>query len=189
MPPQTDPAAAAVTPEFSRPIAVEALAAGAVFSDAAAPEECAALARRFGVDGVRALSFRIEASPWGPGGLRLRGLAEARLAQVCVVTLEPLETAVSEPVDRFLAPAGRLEAAQALLDPDLDEAPEPLGGSVDLGEIAAEAVALAIDPYPRAPGAAFEGARSAPPGVAPLTDEQTRPFAVLAALKARGEGG
>lgn len=189
VPPTAPDPAAATAAEFSRPVAAEALAAGAAFRDAASPSECAALARRFGVEAVWAFSFQIEAAPWGPGGLRLRGRAEARLTQTCVVSLEPLEKVVSEPVERFLAPANRLAEAQALLDPDLDEAPEPLGGPVDLGEIAAETVALAIDPYPRAPGAAFEGARSAPPGVAPLTDEQARPFAALAALKVRGERG
>jgi uncharacterized metal-binding protein YceD (DUF177 family) len=181
----TPPAA----PEFSRAVAADALAPGARFEGVADAGERAALATRFGVTAVQALGFRAEAAPWGPGGVRLRGVAEAALTQTCVVTLEPVAATLAEPFERFFAPADRLAQAQALLGPDLDEAPEALGGAVDIGEIAAETVALAIDPYPRAPGAAFEGARSAPPGVAPLSDEQARPFAGLAALKARGDAG
>ncbi len=175
--------------EFSRPVAADAMVPGARFEGTASAEERAALAGRFGVEAVRSLGFRAEALTWGPSGVRLRGVAEAALTQVCVVTLEPIETRIAEPFERFFAPPEQIAQAGALLDSDLDEAPEPLGAAVDVGEVAAETVALAIDPYPRAPGAAFDGVLSAPPGVEPLTDEQARPFAGLAALKARGEGG
>jgi hypothetical protein len=48
-----------------------------------------------------------------------------------------------------------------VIDPLADE-PEPLEGDrIDLGEIVAEELALAIDPYPRAPGAELAAAAPA----------------------------
>jgi hypothetical protein len=177
-------------PEFSRPIAAEDLpaASDAPVRGAATPEECAALALRFNVPAVRWVRFEASVSPWGPGGWRVKGRAEAGLTQTCVVTLDPVDTEVSEPFERRYVPARRLAEATGL-DPDADEAPEPLGGGVDPGEIAAEAVALGIDPYPRAAEARFDGVTGAPPGVEPLDDTAARPFARLAALRRRdGEG-
>jgi uncharacterized metal-binding protein YceD (DUF177 family) len=59
-------------------------------------------------------------------------------------------------------------------EPDVIE-----GGSIDLGEIAAETLALALDPYPRIPGEEFHGGPEQP-------DAEQRPespFAVLSRLK------
>jgi uncharacterized metal-binding protein YceD (DUF177 family) len=169
--------------EFPRPVAVDALAAGAVQSGDASAAEREALARRFAIPAVRALRFRAEARPWGPGGWRVDGKVEAELTQTCVVTLEPVETALEEPFTRYFAPSNRLDQAAELLDPETDEDPEPLGGAIDFGEIAAEAAALAMDPYPRRPDAGFQGAVQGPPGVRAMTDEDARPFARLAALR------
>jgi hypothetical protein len=57
--------------------------------------------------------------------------------------------------------------------------------------VATEALALALPAYPRRDGATLGAhAASAPPGAAPLTDAEVRPFAALAALRAKyGEGG
>lgn len=173
-----------LTPEFSRSVAVARLDSGAPLQGVADAAECAALAARYAVPAVRALSYAAQAAPWGPGGWRIHGAVTAALTQVCVVTLEPVETSFTEPFERFFAPPARLDAAADLLDPDGEETVEPLGETLDLGEIAAEAAALAIDPYPRKPEAAFDGALTGPPGVAPLTDEAARPFAGLATLKA-----
>jgi hypothetical protein len=61
------------------------------------------------------------------------------------------------------------------------DAPEPLiGNSVDLGAIASEFLMLAIDPYPRKSGVAFE-----PPAKEVDTGG---PFAALAALKKKESG-
>ena len=173
-------------PEFSRPVALSRLPDGAPLTGEATAAECAALAARYRVPAVRALRYAAQATPWGPGGWRVAGVVEAALTQTCVVTLEPVDTAISEPFERFFAPAARLEAASALLGPDPDEEVAALGEAIDVGEIAAEAAALAMDPYPRKPDAAFGGIVTGPPGVAPLTDEAARPFARLATLKRGG---
>ncbi len=172
-------------PEFSRPVAVAALErAPARLEPIVADEnERMALARRFDVPAVRALSARAEIAPWGPGGWRVWGIADAGFTQTCVVTLEPVDTAISEPFVRFFAPAARMAEAAELLGPHSGDALDALPESIDIGEIASETAALAIDPYPRRPQASFDGLVQGPPGVEPLTDEALRPFARLAALR------
>ncbi len=66
-----------------------------------------------------------------------------------------------------------------------DETREPLPAAIDLMAVAAEALALALPPYPRAPGAVLGDARFAEDGATPLSDEDARPFAGLAALRER----
>ena len=52
--------------------------------------------------------------------------------------------------------------------------------TIDLGAIATEFLILAIDPYPRKPGAVFQSPSAGEPAA--------HPFAALAALK-KGQGG
>ncbi len=174
-------------PEFSHPVPVASLEAGDAVSDAADAATLVALARRFDVPAVRALSFTARAAPWGPGGWRVSGVVDAAFTQTCVVTLEPVDTALTESFERFFAPPARMAEAEALFHADAEEAPEPLAEAIDFGEIAAETAALALDPYPRKAGVDFGGALTAPPGVAPMTDEDARPFAGLAALRGRND--
>ena len=180
------------SPEFSRPMTAEALAAQAdrPITGEANPAECAALAARFDVPKVKALRFSLRAHPHGSGGWRLEGRAEARLEQICVVTLEPLETIVDEPIDRRFVPARDLPAAapgsETELDAEMADGPDGFDGTVDLGEVAAEAIALGIDPYPRREGAEVGQVLTGPAGTEPLTDEASRPFAGLSVLKRQG---
>lgn len=112
-------------------------------------------------------------------GVRVEGEVAATVGQNCVVTLDPLENEVKEEIDIVFAPP----RAATVVEDDEDGAqkidpggPEPLpGDSIDLGALATEYLILAIDPYPRKPGAKFE-----PPAV---EDDSAHPFAALAALK------
>ena len=67
------------------------------------------------------------------------------------------------------------------MDLGQEEPPEEaLDGQIDLGELAVVHLALGLDPYPRAPGAAFK----APSWVEKDgKSEPESPFAVLAQLK------
>lgn len=178
-------------PEFSRPLSPAGLAAlgDTPATGAADAAECAALALRFAVPAVRSLRYSLMATPYGTGGWRLEGHAEAVLEQQCVVTLEPMETTVHEAVDRRFVPADRLSGLDQGGDGDFDAAmasgPDGFDGVIDLGEVAAEAIALGIDPYPRREGASVGSVLKGPEGSAPLTDEAARPFAALSALKSR----
>lgn len=157
----------------------------------------AALARFLGVDAIEDMAFVGEAAA-EPDGARVEGRLTARIHQSCVVTLEPVLTALDLPVRRRYregadpgpdAADGAVEiraggADGAMPDAAQDDGPDPLGAEIDLASLIVETLTLAIDPYPRAEGAALGTTLAGPPGVAPLTDEAARPFAALAALRA-----
>lgn len=176
----------APAPEFSRLAAAPKQGASIAFSETARAPEREALARRYGVEAVDAFSVKARLTGTA-GGVLVEGVVSARMTQRCVVTLEPVETRLQEAFERRFAPAAQI-AQEDAFDPEAEDPPEPLTDEIDVGEIAAETAALAIDPYPRAPGADLERASAAPPGAAPLDDEALRPFSGLAALKRRLEG-
>ena len=183
--PDTPGAARAPAPEFSRPLRTARLdPAGERLSARATDAERAALARRFGISEVAAMAVEAEIRPH-EGGWRVEGRARATVVQPCVVTLEPVAQKIDERfARRFLPGAAPPELTD--LDPDEDEdPPEPLGAVIDPAEMASEAVALAIDPYPRKAGAVFGGAAAAPEGAEAPEEGPRRPFAGLAALRAR----
>jgi len=168
--------------EFSRVFRVDDLPpGGSTVTLTADATECAALARRFGLSALRGLSATARLQPEGGQrggrGVKVEGTFEAEVEQSCVVTLEPV---VSRLADRFVLQfAEAAEGPAAELDVEAEDPPEPLvDGAFDLGEAVAELVALAIEPYPRAPGAVFE----APVGVNRAPES---PFAVLRRLSAK----
>ncbi len=138
-----------MVPEFSRP---ERLARPPpevrVVASAA---ECAALARRLGLPAIASLACRFRLVPAAQGAVHAEGKLEAVVAQVCVVSGEVFEALVAERFVVRFVPAGSEDPEPDLADDD--EIP-CVGETMDLGEAAAEQLALALDPYPRAPGAA-----------------------------------
>lgn len=162
----------------------------------ATPVERAAIADALSIAAVDQLSLTGRIEPSGRSNWRFEGRLQAAAVQSCVVSLDPAPQAIDEPLIRHWSPNaatdgatyganGLEDAAFIALDLEAeDDAPEPLEDAVDLGAAAVEALALALEPYPRAPGAALEHAEARPAGAEPLTDEAIRPFAGLAALKA-----
>lgn len=177
------------TRPFSRPKSVAALPAkGTEVTVEANEAERIALARDLDILSVDALSATFRLTPWRKTGVRLVGTVEARVHQACTVTLEPVEETVAEEVELTFLPAGELGPVgdEIEIDPDAEDPPEALeGNTVDLGVVAAEYLALGLNPYPRAPGVAFspliedDGA----------TDEKPNPFAALERLKRDGDTG
>jgi uncharacterized metal-binding protein YceD (DUF177 family) len=118
------------------------------------------------------------------GQIHVTGRVQAKLGQTCVVTLDPIESEIDEPIDLIFAPAGRSVAQVDAGDDsndgetDIDDSPEQIvDGVIDLGRLATDVLFLAIDPYPRKAGAVFE-----PQVIA--ADPEDHPFAALKALKA-----
>ncbi len=135
----------------------------------------AGLAALAGVLAMPRLEAAIDLARHG-SGLRATGHVCATVGQTCVVTLEPVENQVDEPIDVIFAPssAGDFEDQNVAFEDD--EPPEALSdGTADLGAIAAEFLLLGIDPYPRKPGAEFEPPAEEGAGATP--------FAALAKLK------
>ena len=172
-----------IRPEFSRPLAVERIGStGTEITIEAEAEERAGLAERFAVEAIHALSARFVAKPWRRGGVELRGDIRAEVEQLSVVSLEPFRSEVTESVVRYFqaetAPGHNpmVLSVQSLED---DEPDIISGGTIDVGEIAAESLALALDPYPRKPGEVFMEVAEA----AVEVPGEESPFAVLSRLK------
>ncbi|MDR0808350.1 MAG: DUF177 domain-containing protein [Gemmobacter sp.] len=141
----------------------------------------ALLADLLGITQVRELHFKGELRPQGRHDWMLEAELSAEVEQPCSVTLAPVVTRIRETVRRrFLADLPQPQGEEAEIPED--DTLEPLGETISPGAVAAEVLALALPLYPRAPGAALGEAVFAAPGVAPLRDEDLRPFAGLAGL-------
>ncbi|MBV8237615.1 MAG: DUF177 domain-containing protein [Sphingomonas sp.] len=164
-------------PEFSRPERLDMIGeAPRSVTIAADAEERRRLAGRFGLIAIDRLdaSFAIRRDA---AGVIADGRVTAAVTQACTVTGDPLPAAVDEKVTlRFVSPGSSDEEVE-LGEESLDTI-EIEGGAIDLGEAAAETMALALDPYPRGPRAAA-ALREA--GV--VDEGQSGPFGALAALK------
>jgi uncharacterized metal-binding protein YceD (DUF177 family) len=166
-----------IKPEFSRPIRL-GLDSRDVALDAT-PAECAALVARFGILGIGNLSARIRLEPETGGSIRARGMLVAEVEQACIVTLDPVRQWVQAPIDLRLLNEGESPGDD---DPDSPDEIETSGGMVDLGEAVAEQLALALDPYPRAEGAALP-AFDPPEEPEPEPPAKPNPFAALGKLR------
>ena len=176
-------------PEFSRPVPRERLGRNASVEEiSATARERAALARRFGLLGLDrfAATLRIGAAD-DRGLIRVDGHLSADATQACVITLEPAASRVEEDFCLlFSLKAGRAvaEAGEVVVEPEGEGPPEPLGrAGIDLGEVVAQQLALALDPYPRAAGAAFAERIEEGTGPEPAAEG---PFTVLRSLKRGG---
>lgn len=147
----------------------------------------AALAADLGIEAIRKLRFSAELSPLGKRDWQLSGKLGATVGQLCVVTGDPVATRIDEPVTRqYLSEMPEIvisESGGSEMEMPEDETAEELPPIIDLGALMAEELALALPLYPRAPGAELEKSAYAEAGVAPMTDEETKPFAGLKALR------
>ena len=133
--------------------------------------ERAALAARFGLLSLDILTASLEVKREATG-IRVTGKVHGQGAQPCVASAEPVPFKITEPVALLLTNVVPEGTEIELGSDDLDV--EPLVGDViDVGEIAAQAFALGLDPYPRLPGSV--------PGV--ISEDEAiaarSPFAVL----------
>lgn len=151
------------------------------FDLAPGPDALALVAALLGITAVRALRFKGELRPTGRHDFELDGQLAATVEQPCVITLDPVVTAIKEPVQRhYIADLTPPDGPE--IEMPEDDTVEPLPEVIDVGAVALEALALALPLYPRAAGAALPEAVAAPPGAAPLIDADLRPFAGLAGL-------
>ena len=115
-------------------------------------DERAELAKLFGIPAIAQLEADFSLTKKGPR-VHVTGEAWGSFTQTCVLTLDPFESAFREVIDLFFDE----DPAKALEMRPEEEAPDPIiDGIIDLGAVAAEFSALALDPYPRKPGAVFE---------------------------------
>ena len=177
---------------WSVPIAVEQIADTGVHRELEAGRAARdAMAEVAGLREILSASASIDVTPNSGGRFHVTGRVRARIGQTCVVTLDPIENDIDEPIDLIFAPPEQIPDLADLVDDaaeseaEIPDPPEPIeNGVIDLGRLATDALFLAIDPYPRKPDAVFE------PLVAAV-DPEDHPFAALKALKsdAKPSGG
>jgi uncharacterized metal-binding protein YceD (DUF177 family) len=154
---------------WSVPVNLDQIAETGLHRVIEAPEAaCVAIAALADLRAVSELTAAFDLEKQG-NEVHVTGRVRARVGQTCVVSLEPMDVTIDEPIDLAFAPP----PAGAVL---AEDGPEPLlGNSIDLGAIASEFLVLAIDPYPRKEGTEF---------AAPVIEETgNKPFAALAALQ------
>jgi uncharacterized metal-binding protein YceD (DUF177 family) len=165
-------------PEFSRERRLDQIGEGETIVEISAePGECAALAARFGLLDIESLNARY-AIRSDTTGIRATGHLSARVTQACVASHEPVPATVEEDFDIRFLPEAEPGADEVELSEDECDTVFYSGSAIDLGEAAAETLALALDPFPRSPDA--EAVLKAA-GV--LGEDEAGPFSGLAALR------
>lgn len=167
-----------MTPELARPVRIDTLGAGPRTIEVAADaSERAALAERFTLLALDKLEALAELTREDEAVIAVGRLA-ADVVQACVASGEPVATTIDEPFALRFVPEGEASGDEVELDEtDLDEIAYA-GGAIDLGEAVAQTLGLALDPFPRAPGA------DAALRAAGVTDEsEAGPFGALKALR------
>lgn len=176
-------------PDLSDPLTLARLSRSAETVFELVPDAPArsALADALGLEALRKLRFAGRLIPEGRKDWRLEAMLGATVVQSCVVTAEPVTTRLDEAViRRYLEDMPEPEGDEVEI-PD-DDSAEALPLTLSLSDVMAEALALALPLYPRADGAELGQAQFAAPGIAPLSDEDTRPLAGLAALRDKLKG-
>ncbi|MEH3046074.1 YceD family protein [Sphingomonas adhaesiva] len=173
-------------PEFSRVERLDTIGGEErMVAIAATAEERAALAQRFALVAVERLEAEVAIRRTG-AGIAAKGVVRAEVVQACGVTGDPLPERVEEAIDLLFVEPAEAEDEVELDEGALDTIEIDMGkggGGIDLGEAAAETMALALDPFPRSPRAAAVLKEA---GV--LSEEEAGPFGALAGLKAKLEG-
>jgi len=152
--------------------------AGDEVSITAKHDELLRIAQWAEVRALDALTARVSLQKLSPVRFDYEAEMRAEVTQDCVVTLEPVRSLVERRVKRELhfAEPGAL-AGEISVDAEADDVREEISAlHYDLAAPLLEELALAIDPYPRAPGVTFS----------PPSDEDgppESPFAVLKNLK------
>jgi uncharacterized metal-binding protein YceD (DUF177 family) len=169
---------------WSVPIVVEQLPDTGLHRDIEAdPAARASMAEVAGLREVLSARASLDVTPQRGGRVHVTGHVRARIGQTCVVTLDPIENEIDEPIDLEFAPPDQIPQLSDLVDDatesdvEIPDPPEPIvKGVIDLGRLATDAIFLAVDPYPRRPDAVFEPLIEA-------ADPEDHPFAVLKALQ------
>ncbi|WP_194094761.1 YceD family protein [Marivivens aquimaris] len=142
----------------------------------------AKLARVLDIPKIRKLRFEGQLLARGKTDWHLHAKLGATVVQECVVTLEPVTTRIDESIVRAYVHDYEETVIGEVEMPD-DDSIEPLPTAIDLYEVMSEALSLALPPFPRAEGVELGEAVYTEKGIAPMRDEDTKPFAGLKSLR------
>lgn len=123
-----------------------------------------ALSEDHGLQSVESFRAELVVAPWKRRGVKVTGRVSADVIQTCVVTLDPVTNHIDEEIEGLFLPRdsrlGREDAdlgGEIVLDSEGPDSPDTFeGDTIDVGALAEQFFALAIDPYPRKPGARLE---------------------------------
>lgn len=137
------------------------------------------IARFLGILSLEFLSAQFVVNRSRKGDVELDGAIEADLTQACVVSLAPVPQHIAEEVHRRFVPGERSPAKkrEAVVEADAEDPPDFYSSAgIDVGAVVLEHLALALEPYPRAPGVML------PDSAKTSDDDLGSPFAVLKSL-------
>ena len=157
------------------------------FSLAPNADARADLAQTLGIRSLRKLKLEGHLSPDGIRDLKLDARLGATIQQDCVATGNPVTTRIDEQVTRLYVHDLPVPEGDEVEMP-ADENADPLPTTLDLEEILAEALALALPPWPRAKDVDPVSVSVSAPGESPTSDEEARPFAALKSLQEKTHG-
>ena len=161
--------------------------AGAEITLSPSAAERAAISHWLGIEALDQLKATIRLSRVGNDEYTYAGSFAADVVQACVVTLEPVASSLAGEFRRLFKVKPRPNARHRRRGAETgdsvelfsleDDEPELIdSASIDLAAPLLEEISLALDPYPRAPGVAFEGPKEE-------KTEADSPFAILERLK------
>ena len=142
------------------------------------------LAEDLAIVSVDALVAKYRITPLSKGRIAVAGSVETRVTQECVVTLEPVTSSVSVPLDVIFTPESHVPEPEIEGSLEDLESPdeEPIeNGVIDMGRIIVEELVSGLDPYPRREGASLDWTDEKNAGA------EANPFAALARLKRPSE--
>jgi uncharacterized metal-binding protein YceD (DUF177 family) len=165
------------------------------------PEELKRLTKRMGVSELKNLEGDLVMSrDSGRNVIFVSGQVRALVTQACVVSGKPVKSEIADSFEAWFADPEQavsfVKAKQERLVreglgdlPFFDESedPEPVvDGKIDAGELVAQYLSLAIDPYPHAEGEQFEQGDDKPKS---KDEVYENPFAALKDWKTKQEKG
>ncbi len=121
-------------------------------------KECIHLAQNHDLIEVKSCEGNFHIFPWKKRGVRVKGLLQARILQLCVVTLEPLENILCENIEvvfvpedsNLMKPKISEDTGELFLDVEGLDTPEVFyDDKIDIGAIMEEFFELSINHYPR----------------------------------------
>lgn len=171
-------------PEFSRVVILEKVGQSVYAINIEANEtERSKLVQRFGILGIGSLKAHFEINRGNISGeYTVDGQVVADVIQACVVTLEEVPAHLDFPIHLILR-RGSEEEFHDDIEANYEDEEKDLefyqNHEIDLGEICAQYLALALDPYPRRlvkdDKNTFENTE--------VSDKKVNPFAVLEKLQ------
>ncbi|EJF75053.1 DUF177 domain-containing protein [Bartonella alsatica] len=144
-------------------------------------QECAHLAKNHALVEVKSCEGKFHIFSWKKRGVRIKGLLRARIIQLCVVTLEPLESVLHENIEvvfvpedsNLIKPKISENTGELFIDMEGLDTPEVFyGDKIDIGAVMEEFFELSINHYPRKEGVkmdVIENLEKAEPKLSPFS--------------------